>query len=248
MIKWDKQKYNEYGVLQVSDKDIEIFAYSQLKDYKKDYFKTVQPLDIEDFIENYLKQTIRYYKLSPNKSRFGMTAISNGYVPIIDDDGNPDLRNFEKGTICIDLDACNNNEGLIRFSLGHETGHTQFDMHVNNELLDGNTYVNEEKKFDEYGFFKNKTQKDLMEYHANKYASYLLMPSTFVRKLYKQKYDEIMPGQRLGTRQRKLIWKMIYEMANVLKVSQTAMAWRLLSLNILSQELFDVLGIYTREN
>lgn len=67
------------------------------------------------------------------------------------------------------------------------------------------------------------------------------MPALFVRKLYKTKHDEIMPGQRLGVRQKKLIWKMVYAIANELSVSATAMAWRMLSLSIISKPLFDAL-------
>lgn len=39
MITWTKQAFNKKGVLQVSDNELEEFAYAQLKDYKKDYFK-----------------------------------------------------------------------------------------------------------------------------------------------------------------------------------------------------------------
>lgn len=56
MIYWNKSAYNQLGVLQVRDEELERFAYSQLKDYKKDYFKTIQPLNVDDFIENYLKK------------------------------------------------------------------------------------------------------------------------------------------------------------------------------------------------
>ena len=173
-----------------------------------------------------------------------MTAISSGVVPIMNEDNKPDFRFLEKGTICVDLDACKNDEHIIGFTLVHECAHSQFDKYVNKSLLDGETYINDEKILDGKNLIvKKRTQKDWMEYHANKYASFILMPATFVRKLYKQKHDEIMPGQRLGVRQRKLIWKMIYAVADELNVSGTAMAWRFLTLGIISQKLFDALNM-----
>lgn len=244
MINWNKQAYNEYGVLQVKDKELERFAYAQLKDYKKGYFKTPHPLDVDDFIENYLKINVQFQRLSANNSIYGMTAISSGFVPIINEDGSPDARYFEKGTICVDLKACKNDEHIISFTLIHESAHSQFDKYVNENLLDGETYIADKNILESKNLIiKRKTQKDWMEYHANKYASFILMPGQFVKKLFKQKHDEIMPRQRLGVRQRKLIWKMIYSVANELNVSGTAMAWRFLTLGIISQSLFDVLNI-----
>ena len=85
-----------------------------------------------------------------------------------------------------------------------------------------------------------------MEYHANKYMSFLLMPSNFVRKLYKEKRAEIIPGKKLGVNNRKSVWTIIYSIAKELNVSPTAMAWRLLSLKVISKRTFDSLNIKRR--
>lgn len=97
MIKWSKESFNSKGILQVKDKELEDFVNAQLRDYKKDYFKTIQPLDVEDFIENYLKIKIEYQKLSPNKSILGTTAISDGILPIISDEGKFEYRFIKPG-------------------------------------------------------------------------------------------------------------------------------------------------------
>lgn len=245
MVRWCKQVFNEYGVLQVTDKMLEDFAYRQLKKYKDDYFREPHALDVEDFVENYLRINIEYQKLSPNKSLLGLTAITSGIIPIIDSEtGEMSTRHLEKGTICIDLDSCNNNEGIVGFTTMHEAAHAQFDMHVDKSLLNKKNVIEEKKTFDYRIFTKTmKTQNDWMEYHANKYACYVLMPASFVKKLYKLKHDEIMIGQRLSIKKKKLIWKMVYAVANVLNVSATAMAWRFLSLKIISKKLFDALEI-----
>ncbi len=243
MVTLAKQAFNNKGVLQIKDEELEYFAIAQLKDYKKDYFKSIHPLDVEDFIENYLNVKIEYQKLSPNKSRFGTTAISDGIVPIISEEGKFEYRFFKAGTICVDIDACGNNEYLIKSTLCHEAGHSQFDLFINKELLDGTTYITDTVIIDGR-MMKRKTDKDWMEHHANKYMTYLLMPSKFVKKLYKIKHGEIMPGQRLGVRKRKLIWKIVYAMAQELSVSPTAMAWRMLSLNIISRDIFNALEMH----
>ena len=244
MISWEKKAFNKKGVLQVTDDVLEDFAYAQLKDYQKNYFKKPHPLDVEDFVENYLHIKTEYQKLSPNGTRYGTTAITDGLVPIVaDDTGEFEWRFFKSGTIGVDIEACNNDEHIINFTLCHETGHSQFDLHVDKDLLDGcGNYLDDSIVLDGH-ICKRKSDRDWMEYHASKYASYLLMPSIFVRKLYKIKHDAIMPGQRLGVRQKKLIWKMIYAISNELNVSATAMAWRMLSLNIISKSLFDALEI-----
>lgn len=246
MVKWAKQHFNNKGVLQVKDEELEAFAYAQLRDYKKDYFKTIHPLDVEDFIENYLNIKIEYQKLSPNKSRFGMTAITDGIVPIISDEGKFEYRFFKAGTICVDVDVCNNKDCLINSTLCHEAGHSQFDLFINKELLNGASYITDTVIVDGRTI-KRRNDTDWMEYHANKYMSYLLMPAQFVRKLYKIKHQEIMPGQRLGVRQRKLIWKVVYAMAKELFVSPTAMAWRMLSLKIISEDIFNALEIHKKK-
>lgn len=245
MIKWSKESFNSKGILQVKDKELEDFVNAQLRDYKKDYFKTIQPLDVEDFIENYLKIKIEYQKLSPNKSILGTTAISDGILPIISDEGKFEYRFYKAGTICVDIDACGNNEHLINSTLCHEASHAQFDLHIKKELLDGKTYLTDFVEIDGK-ILKRKSDKDWMEYHANKYMSFLLMPSNFVRKLYKEKRAEIMPGKKLGVNNRKSVWTIIYSIAKELNVSPTAMAWRLLSLKVISKRTFDSLNIKRR--
>lgn len=245
MVRWAKQAFNRKGVLQVTDKELEAFAYAQLKDYKRDYFRKPHPLDVEDFIENHLQIRVEYQKLSPNKSRYGTTAITNGVVPIVaDDTGGFECRYFESGTICVDLEACKNDPHIINFTLCHEAAHSQFDLHVDRELLDGTgNYLDDAENVLDGAVRRRRTDRDWMEYHASKYSSFLQMPARFVKKLYKTKHNEIMPGQRLGVRQTKLIWKMIYAIAKELNVSATAMAWRMLSLKIISKSLFDALKI-----
>jgi len=244
----NKLIFNKDGMLQVSNKKLEAFAYSQLKSYQKGYFKSVHPLNIEDFLENFLHRNIFFYKLSPNKSRLGLTAITDGLIPMVNDDGSFDTRLLKKSNICIDIEACHEDENIIRFTLAHEASHSQFDINVNRKIIEGKTYVDDDKNY-----CVNKTTnqikgpKEWMEYHANKYASYILMPSPFVRKLYKEKHSLILSNKRLSIKNKKQTWKIIYSIAKNLKVSATSMAWRLLDLKIISPRIFNSLDINAKE-
>lgn len=126
------------GVIKVKNKDIEIFAYQQLSEYKPNYFSFPHPLDIDDFIEYYLKRNIRYcglnYKYRKKKIILGMTIIKNDYIHIYDDRNKPFLTKLKLGTICIDEKACVNKPRL-RFTLAHESWHSQFDLNLDISVM-----------------------------------------------------------------------------------------------------------------
>ena len=58
MLKLGNATYTKDGVLVIYDEELETFAYAQLKDYDKNYFKTPHALDVDDFVENYLHQKL----------------------------------------------------------------------------------------------------------------------------------------------------------------------------------------------
>ena len=86
MLKLCNATYTKDGVLVISDKALEAFAYAQLKNYDKNYFKTPHALDVDDFVENYLHRKVIYYKLSLDKSVLGITAISDGKISVVNSD------------------------------------------------------------------------------------------------------------------------------------------------------------------
>ena len=75
MLKLSNATYTKDGVLVISDEQLEAFAYAQLKNYDKNYFKAPHALDVDDFVENYLHRKLIYYKLSLDQSVLGMTDI-----------------------------------------------------------------------------------------------------------------------------------------------------------------------------
>ena len=140
MLKLGNATYTKDGVLVIYDEELETFAYAQLKDYDKNYFKTPRALDVDDFVENYLHRKVIYYKLSLDKSVLGITAISDGKISVVNSDNKLDVKIFPKGTMCIDLDACDS-ETRANFTIIHEAGHSQFDMNVNPAILENKSVI-----------------------------------------------------------------------------------------------------------
>lgn len=240
MLKPSDAKYTKDGVLVICDEKLEDFAYAQLRDYDKDYFKTPHALDVDDFVENYLHRKIVYYKLSLDKSVLGLTAISDGKIPVVNSSNQLDVRMFPKGTMCIDLEACES-EARANFTIVHEAGHSQFDMNVNPAVLDHGSVIQDTYLMIGGTLLKVKarTPKDWMEHHADKYATFVLMPKKFVVRLFREKHKEYFGHKRRLTKHHpKRTWLMIASIAELLKVSKKAMAYRLKDLGLISEEIF----------
>lgn len=240
MLKLGNAAYTKEGVLVVTDDELEAFAYAQLKDYDKDYFKTPHALDVDDFVENYLRRKVIYFKLSLDKSVLGVTAITDGKISVINSENKLDVKIFPKGTICIDLEACCS-ETRTNFTILHEAGHSQFDMKVIPSVLENKSIIQDTYLMIDGAIFKikEKSSLDWMGHHANKYATYILMPKKFVVKLFNAKHKEYFSSERRLTKNRpQRTWLMISSIAEILGVSKKAMAYRLRDLHLISKEIF----------
>lgn len=243
-------KYTKNGILVIKDDELEAFAYAQLKDYDKHYFKNPHALDVDDFVENYLQRNVLYYKISLDKSVLGMTAISDGKISIIDVDGKLDVKLFPKGTICVDLDACES-ETRINYTIIHESGHSQFDMNVNPSILENKTVIRDTYLTIGGAFSKLrvKTEKEWIEHHADKYATFILMPKKFVVRLFKEKHKKFFSTKRrLSKLHPKRTWLMIASIAEILHVSKMAVAYRIRNLGLISEEIFNSLELNINTN
>ncbi len=248
MVKLENANFTKYGSVQIKDIDLENFAYRQLREYKKNYFKNPQPLDIDDFVEFYLKKKVQYYQLSTNDSKvrpLGTTVITDGGVAVINEEGVPTIEIFKQGTIIIDESACKC-ETRRRFTLAHEAWHAQFDLHLNINLLDSDNSINDShttlSKIYQKGL--TKTPRDWVEYHADIYSVYLLMPRVFINKLFSKYHKQFFGDKRRLTANRaSRTWIMINAIANELNISKTAIAYRLRELNKISNDIFVSLNI-----
>lgn len=209
----------------IKDKQIEKFVNDLLLDYDPNYFKTPHSLDIDSFIEFYLKINLTYHVLSSNDDKnkiLGITALTGGKVPIFDED--IDYIVLNKGDICVDDRACKN-EHLLRFTLAHEAGHSM--MHVNCSFK--LSYANDYSNSINYGEPKKlKTVSDWIDHHANVYAACLLMPEKFIKELFLKFYD---PNAKM---KKAMLNHTVSEISGILNVSPKAVAIRLNRLKLLN--------------
>lgn len=245
MVKLANAKYDSFGVLVIHNEDLEAFAYRQLSDYKKGYFKEPHPLDADDFVENYLGIKVGYHALSLNGSLYGATALADGLLPILDSRGEVSLRETKKGQAFVDCEACRNCETTIRFTLVHESGHSQFDGNVDLKRLRmadslTDTYAD---LFGQSAMRGKRTPREWMELHANRYAVYLLMPKRFVRKLWVKHRSAYFSGKRITSSSPKRLWLVISAIAKDLCVAKYSIALRLLELDLISREMFNSLKL-----
>ena len=86
-----------------------------------------------------------------------------------------------------------------------------------------------------------------MEHQANKYATYILMPKQFVVKLFKEKHKELFTNKhRLSKLCPKRTRRLIGSIAEELKVSKKAIAYRLRDLELISEDVFCSLNLKRR--
>lgn len=243
MIKLANPKYDSNGVLVIKDDEIELLAYSQLRDYQRGYFKEPHALDVDDFVENCLGIKVGYHILSLDQSKLGATALADGILPILDSNGEVSFREAKKGQVFVDCQACRDIETSIRFTLGHEAGHSQFDTNVDLKRLDISDSISDTYHdiFGQRKGYGRRTPREWMEHHANRYAVYILMPKTFVKKLWKKYHDKFFQGKRITSNSPKRLWKVIHDIAADLCVAQSSIAFRLAELGIISREMLDSL-------
>lgn len=118
-------RMKENGVPILSKDEIESIANIVLNDYNSKILNELNILDIEDFIEYYLKLDMDYQDLSHNQSVLGMTIFNDCCVPVYDVEKNEaKYISSKKGTVLIDNSILGSNQiRRGRFTLGHEAGH-----------------------------------------------------------------------------------------------------------------------------
>jgi len=141
---------------------------------------------------------------------------------------NVDIKPDKLGNEISGLLVIENNKAVIgynseesnvrqRFTLGHEIGH--FVIHCTNESRN-KIFV------DKIMYRKNfsSTSEKRQEMQANVFAASLLMP----KELVKKEFNKLLRGSEYITEE-----EIVFEMANKFKVSEIAMTYRLINLNLM---------------
>jgi hypothetical protein len=82
---------------------LESYAEDIVKDFAPELLLHPGIIDVDEFLEYYLKLDVVYRHISYNKKVLGITAFNDGLVDVIDEEtGKPGEIAVKKGTVIID--------------------------------------------------------------------------------------------------------------------------------------------------
>lgn len=110
-----------------SKKEIACFVNRLLNNYCKNFGKTLETIDHDEFFTKYLSIDIQYQRLSRDKSILGATIQKNGYIETYNEDGSKKMVKTHRGDIFIDPEACGSYSREL-FTMYHELKHYLFDL------------------------------------------------------------------------------------------------------------------------
>jgi len=227
----------------LSRAQIEHFAVEVLKQYKPDCLTIPQTLDVYDFMENFMELTIDYKNLSPDESILGLTSFSDGIYLVWNDDRTKQYPiEVKNGTVILENALLeSNHDGRERFTVIHECSHQILHRDIFARALSLSTgglvvcarrHIEPNKK-------KLATSRDWIEWQANALAAAMLMPKQVTKKVFCEKMM-IVPEEikqpiplTLG------IDLLLFEVADVFKVSHKAMKIRVEQLGLIQNRVYD---------
>lgn len=211
-------KTKRNGVPILSKNELEIIAENVLREFCPDALINPQAIDVEGFIEMYLRLKVDYQYLSNDGRYLGMMVFNDTDRVIIFDPEKrqADYMHADARTVLIDNSLLEESqEHRYRYTMAHEGGH---------DILHGAYYAynpNQISIFDvgdalpmvqcrinsfSASGSKAWTDEDWMEWQANYFSAAFLMPASMVRKAIANV---------------KVKQPMLKEMAMVQKVSKT---------------------------
>ena len=188
-------------------------------------------VDIDAFVTDYLKCTVRYECISEkDPTKIGFTADGKRPLKVLRS-GTVKVVTFPKNTIILDqylLQA--EEESRRRFILGHEAGH------ILSSRLNLSDAAGFHSSFDNehvYTLDELKDQCSINEWQANTFAAALLMPRFMMLKAL-EKYNKGKPitvyGESVFAAREK---RLLNKIATLFNVSYTALVIRLRKLKML---------------
>ena len=154
-------------------------------------------LDVEEFLEYYLRLTVVYRKICYNRNILGVTAFNDGTIDVIDNETEqPDELFVTSGTVIIDPSlTLKKNEPRGRFTMMHEGG-GHWLLHrkafaTDNPFGAAGIYKNQyiaakEGRGDYLRSTKERNDIERMERQADFLAASILMPRPALRVAYRE--------------------------------------------------------------
>jgi len=192
-------KTSKTGVPILCDADIDTYSELLLRDYNQELLKTPQPLDVEDFTENYLRLNIHFDNLSHNGSIWGRMVFNNRQIPVyVPELGRAEYRPIDADTVVIDNSLLDGpNEFAFRSTTMHECGHDLYHPQIYRENDDQLSFLVSEpnervavtvcRSTDIIGNINSRnkhsfeTDRDWIEHHAKYFSAAMLMPKSIVK-------------------------------------------------------------------
>ena len=226
------------GVPILSKKEINDIGFQMIMDFDQTIAYQPGPLDIERFLEFYLKMTADYQYLSHNGVYLGMTVFNDtDRIPVYDPyTHRAKYIHADANTVIIDTSLVEekSQEHRLRFTQAHEAGHAILHKQCFSNKSTGEDVPMIRCRTD-FGSMRRNTvpprnwgDNEWMEWHANSLASALLMPAPAVKYL--------IDHNSWTDSHCNLIIRTIHDLIRVCNVSHEAALYRLRDLGYIRAE------------
>jgi len=168
--------YSFTGVPYMTYEALDEYAEGIIRDAMPENLNRATPLDVDEFLEFYLKVLVEYKKLSLDGKVLGLTAFDDGLVRVIDESKNDWIAlRVRAGTVIVDNSLLEpKQEARLRFTLMHEASHWL--LHARAFSVKSEAFAAKEGRADYSPSKKEKSDRDRMERQADFLAAALLIP------------------------------------------------------------------------
>jgi Zn-dependent peptidase ImmA (M78 family) len=194
----------------ISYEALEDYAESVIADYAPERLTDPAPIDVEDFIKNYLGLEIAFHKISYDSKVLGLTVFHDDFIHALDKrTGLTAAVPVNAGTVVIDTSLKTKRSiRRFRFTCTHEGSHWLLhrkafavDNLLGVEGVFDNKSLAAKKGRNDYSRTKReKTDTDRMERQADFLAAAILMPKKALRIAYRMFFDGIGEKSRVVVR------------------------------------------------
>jgi Zn-dependent peptidase ImmA (M78 family) len=166
-----------------------------VNDFAPEYLKTPGPIDVDGFVEYYLRLCVDFRRICHNCKILGMTAFSDGVIDVMDEEtGQPEQMPVKTGTVIIDTSlSLKRHAPRLRFTMTHEGAHWLLHRKAfaqDNPFGPAGSYQNQylaakEGRIDYSRSNSERNDAERMERQADFLASAILMPRPALRVAFR---------------------------------------------------------------
>lgn len=228
------------GMPFLTNQNIDSIGEQMAVDFDKAILLNPHELDIDRFVERYLKMAVDFMYLSHCGVYLGTTVFqTTDWLPVyLPEENCADYAHVDAGTIIIDSSlAEESQEHRYRYTLGHEGGHsvlhTTYFLNTigSSERDQTGIYVRCRADFkigrNQFSGIRNMTDIERAEQQANRFSAAILMPKSAVK---------ILLARKPYNRKAGWIADAITKISETFNVSYAAAFYRLKDLEIIEQD------------